>query len=187
VTYPPRVHRAHYFFSRARWEIDQLGLAAAALVVLALVEPGADLVVAVDDSVFRRWGRKVWAAGWQHDGSSPPANKISYGNCFVTAGIIVKLPFNLPRRSRGERLRRHPRPDTDPGKADREPPPVMGYAPAGWQNCGSGGLVQLGLVVKPAATRCPACHTPSSLAVGGVRYEVPGNRQRRTIQKEGKP
>ena len=61
--------------------------------VLALVEPGADLVVAVDDSVFRRWGRKVWAAGWQHDGSSPSANKISYGNCFVTAGIIVKLPF----------------------------------------------------------------------------------------------
>ena len=60
---------------------------------LALVEPGADLVVAVDDPVFRRWGRKVWAAGWQHDGSSPPANKISYGNCFVTAGIIVKLPF----------------------------------------------------------------------------------------------
>ena len=32
-------------------------------------------------------------AGWQHDGSAPPVNKLSYGTCFVTAGIVVKLPF----------------------------------------------------------------------------------------------
>ena len=49
--------------------------------------------MAVDDSVFRRSGRKVHGAGWQHDGSSPSVNKLSYGNCFVTAGIVVKLPF----------------------------------------------------------------------------------------------
>jgi len=84
--------RAHYFFARARWELDQLGLATAQLAVLVL-PPGADLQVAVDDSVFRRSGRKVHGAGWQHDGSSPSVNKLSYGNCFVTAGIVVKLPF----------------------------------------------------------------------------------------------
>ena len=32
-------------------------------------------------------------AGWQHDGSSPSGNKLSYGNCFVTAAILVRLPF----------------------------------------------------------------------------------------------
>ena len=32
-------------------------------------------------------------AGWQHDGSSPARNKLSYGNCFVTAAILVHLPF----------------------------------------------------------------------------------------------
>ena len=46
--------RAHYFFSRARWQIDELGLAVARLVVLLLVPPGQPLTVAVDDSVFRR-------------------------------------------------------------------------------------------------------------------------------------
>jgi hypothetical protein len=85
--------RAHYFFARARWELDQLGLAVAQLAVMWLVPPGADLEVAVDDSVFRRSGRKVHGASWQHDGSSPSVSKLSYGNCFVTAAIVVRLPF----------------------------------------------------------------------------------------------
>ena len=65
----------------------------ARLAVLLVVPPGADLEVAVDDSVFRRSGRKVHGAGWQHDGSAQSLRKLSYGNCFVTAGIVVKLPF----------------------------------------------------------------------------------------------
>ena len=85
--------RAHYFSARARWELDQLGLAVAQLVVLMLAEPGAGLRVAVDDSVFRRAGRKVHGAGWQHDGSSPAKDKLSYGNCFVAVAILVRLPF----------------------------------------------------------------------------------------------
>src|SRR6516162_2540369 len=85
--------RAHYFLARARWELDQLGLAVARLVVLMLTEPGTDLRVAVDDSVFRRAGRKVYGAGWQHDGSSPAKDKLSYGTCFVAVAIVVRLPF----------------------------------------------------------------------------------------------
>src|SRR6516165_8178030 len=85
--------RAHYFLARARWELDQLGPAVARLVVLMLTEPGTDLRVAVDDSVFRRAGRKVYGAGWQHDGSSPAKDKLSYGTCFVAAAILVRLPF----------------------------------------------------------------------------------------------
>ena len=38
-------------------------------------------------------GRKVHGVGWQHDGSSPGLSKLSYGNCFVTAAIVVHLPF----------------------------------------------------------------------------------------------
>src|SRR5216683_7360786 len=70
----PGHDRAHYFFARARWELDQLGLAVAQLAVLLMLPPGADLEVAVDDSVFRRAGRKVHGAGWQHDGSAPSTN-----------------------------------------------------------------------------------------------------------------
>jgi hypothetical protein len=85
--------RAHYFFARARWDLDELGLAVARVAVALLVPAGEPLVAAVDDSVFRRSGRKVHGAAWQHDGSSPARNKLSFGNCFVTCGIIVALPF----------------------------------------------------------------------------------------------
>jgi len=85
--------RAHYFFARAAWDLDELGLAVARLVVALLVPAGEPLVVAVDDSVFRRCGRRVFGAAWQHDGSSPAKNKLSFGTCFVTAGIVVALPF----------------------------------------------------------------------------------------------
>jgi hypothetical protein len=85
--------RAHYFFARAAWDLDELGLAVARLVAALLVPEGEPIEVAVDDSVFRRSGRKVWGAAWQHDGSSPARSKLSVGNCFVTAGIVVRLPF----------------------------------------------------------------------------------------------
>src|SRR5689334_22606769 len=85
--------RAHYFFARAAWDLDELGVAVARVVVALLVPAGEPLVVAVDDSVFRRCGRRVCGAAWQHDGSSPARNKLSFGTCFVTAGIVVALPF----------------------------------------------------------------------------------------------
>ena len=85
--------RAHYFFARARWDADQLGLAVAQLAVMLLVPPGEAVTVAAGDSLFRRSGRKVHGAGWQHDGSAPSRTKISFGTCFVTAGIVVRLPF----------------------------------------------------------------------------------------------
>jgi hypothetical protein len=85
--------RAHYFFARASWDLDRLGVAVAKVVVAWLVPAGAAVTVAVDDSVFRRCGRKVYGAAWQHDGSAPARDKVSFGTCFVVAGIIVVLPF----------------------------------------------------------------------------------------------
>lgn len=85
--------RAHYFFARAAWDLDELGLAVARVVVSLLVPGGAAITVAVDDSVFRRSGRRVSGVAWQHDGSSPARNKLSFGTCFVTCGIVVALPF----------------------------------------------------------------------------------------------
>jgi SRSO17 transposase len=54
-------HRAHYFFARARWQPGDLGLALAGLVVALLVPAGEPVTVAVDDTLFRRRGKKVWA------------------------------------------------------------------------------------------------------------------------------
>jgi hypothetical protein len=52
-------HAACRFFSAAVWDIDRLGLAAAGFIVAHLLDPDAPIVVAVDDTLFRRWGRKV--------------------------------------------------------------------------------------------------------------------------------
>jgi DDE superfamily endonuclease len=86
-------HRAHYFFSRARWNPDDLGLALARLAVSLLVSAGDPVTVAIDDTLFRRTGKKVWAASWFHDGSAKGPAKTGYGNNWVIAGIVVTLPF----------------------------------------------------------------------------------------------
>ena len=85
--------RAHWFFSRARWDADALGLAAALLVVSLLVPAGAPVDVAVDDTLFKRRGKKVWAASWFHDGSAAGPDKTGYGNNWVVLGIVVRLRF----------------------------------------------------------------------------------------------
>jgi hypothetical protein len=85
--------RAHRFFSHARWSADQVGLSAARLVVAGLLAPAAPVTVVVDDTLFRRRGRKVWAAGWFHDGAAPGPDKTGFGNTWVIAGIVVSLPM----------------------------------------------------------------------------------------------
>ncbi len=85
--------RAHWFFARARRSVDDLGLAVAKLVVALLVPAGAPVVVAIDDTLLRRRGNKVWAASWFHDGSAPGPAKTGYGNNWVVAGIVCRLPM----------------------------------------------------------------------------------------------
>ena len=84
--------RAHWFFSRACWDPDELGLAVARLVAGLLVPAGEPVVVAIDDTLFKRRGKKVWAASWFHDGSAPGPAKTGYGNNWVIAAVVVRLP-----------------------------------------------------------------------------------------------
>ena len=86
--------RAHWFFSRARWSADDLGLAVAKLVVALLVPAGPPVVVAIDDTLLRRRGKKVWAASWFHDGSAPGPAKTGYGNNWVVAAIVSGCPWS---------------------------------------------------------------------------------------------
>jgi hypothetical protein len=86
-------HRAHRFFSTARWQIDQIGLTVFGLVLTHLVADGADLHLAVDDTAHRRRGKKVHGVGWIHDGSAPSRNKLAFGHRWVVVGIIVRPSF----------------------------------------------------------------------------------------------
>jgi hypothetical protein len=85
--------RAHRFFSAARWCPHQVGLVLAEMVVTGLLPAGAPVTVAVDDTLFRRRGRKVHAVGWFHDGSAAGQVKLGFGNNWVVAAIVVTLPF----------------------------------------------------------------------------------------------
>jgi DDE superfamily endonuclease len=85
--------RAHRFFSAARWCPRQVGLVLAELIVAHLLLPGAPITVVVDDTLFRRRGKKIHAVGWFHDGSATAAAKLGHGNNWVVVAIIVTLPF----------------------------------------------------------------------------------------------
>jgi hypothetical protein len=49
--------------------------------------------VVVDDTLFKRSGKKVFGAAWHHDGAAKGPKPIGFGNCWVVAGIVVELPF----------------------------------------------------------------------------------------------
>ncbi len=86
-------HRAHRFFSHARWSVDAVSATLARVVVRLLVAADEAIPVAVDDTLFHRRGPKVHAASWFHDGSAQGQRKVGYGNNWVIAAIVVRLPF----------------------------------------------------------------------------------------------
>ncbi|MGO9788310.1 MAG: transposase [Solirubrobacteraceae bacterium] len=86
--------RAHRFFAHARWSVDQLGLQIAAVIVERLTVPGAPVLVAVDDTLLHRLGRKIHACFWHHDATANSDKAaVAWGNNWVVVGIVVELPF----------------------------------------------------------------------------------------------
>ncbi|WP_189313439.1 transposase [Streptomyces brasiliensis] len=85
--------RVHAFFSRSRWNPDILGVSLSHLIVRRLLPEGAVLTVAVDDTLFKRRGKKVFGAAWQHDGAARGPKPVGRGTCFVVVGLVVELPF----------------------------------------------------------------------------------------------
>ena len=82
----------HRFWSEARWN-HWLAFRLLAKLVLAIV-PG-EVKLLVDDTVVRRWGRKVWGRGRHRDPvlSSRGYTVICSGHRWVTLAVAVKLPF----------------------------------------------------------------------------------------------
>jgi hypothetical protein len=86
-------HSVCRFFSQHAWAADRLGLLLARLIVTRLLAGDAPILVAIDDTLFRRWGKKVHHAWWTHDGAAQGPTKLGRGNRWVIAGIVVELPF----------------------------------------------------------------------------------------------
>jgi hypothetical protein len=93
--------RAHRFFSHAHWSPDQLGLVLLDLIGDRLLDPAAPLLLVVDDTLYRRAGRKVWGATWHHDPLAPAGKgrkPVCWATCWVVVGVGVHLPF-VPDRA----------------------------------------------------------------------------------------
>jgi hypothetical protein len=62
---------AYRFFASAGWCPDQLGLVLLDLIAAVLIAANAPIVLAVDDTLWRRTGRKIHGTAWHHDGNGP--------------------------------------------------------------------------------------------------------------------
>jgi hypothetical protein len=82
--------RAHDFFARRSWSPDRLGLLLAAFIVGRFLAPDAPVLVAVDDTLFARSGRRVFAASWHFDEDRKARRPVKFGNAFVCLGILVR-------------------------------------------------------------------------------------------------
>lgn len=83
----------HRFFASARWSLDELGLA---IFALALPLLGTGLIrLGIDDTLARKRGLKVFGVGMHDDPllSTRKTAITNWGHCWVTLGVICKLPF----------------------------------------------------------------------------------------------
>ena len=85
----------HRLFAQASWSLDSLGL-----VVFMLIEPwlgDADHVImlALDDTLARKRGRKTFGVGMHHDPmlSTRKTAIMNWGHSWVVLSVIVKFPF----------------------------------------------------------------------------------------------
>jgi hypothetical protein len=80
------------FVSRGRWLADMISRALFELILDILVRVDAQILLVVDDTLNKHRGKKIIAAGWQHDGSAfGKKNKTGYGVCFVIIGLAIRL------------------------------------------------------------------------------------------------
>src|SRR5918994_6201169 len=84
---------AYRFFASAGWCPDQLGLVLLDLITAVLITADAPIVLAVDDTLWRRTGRKIHGAAWHHDGNGPGRHRPAWGHRWVVVGVICHLPF----------------------------------------------------------------------------------------------
>ena len=105
----------HRFFSQARWTVDSMGRVIVAM-VLKFIPKDAPIVAAVDDTLNRKTGRHIWAAGMHHDPilSKGKRHFFSFGHNWVVLSIQLRFAFapdkvwSLPILMRLYRRKRKP-------------------------------------------------------------------------------
>lgn len=86
----------HRVFSKAAWSLDAVGL-----IVFDMLVPWLDgtVFLALDDTLARKRGLKVFGAGMHHDPllSTRKTAILNWGHSWVVLGVILKVPFRSDR------------------------------------------------------------------------------------------
>jgi len=84
----------HRVFAAARWSLDGLGLAVFAL-ILPWVKADRWIFLAVDDTLARKRGLKIFGVGMHHDPILSSRGKaiVNWGHSWVVLGVLVRFPF----------------------------------------------------------------------------------------------
>ena len=90
-----RFHRYHRVLSRASWSSREAGRVLLGLLVEAFVPEGDPLVVGIDETLERRWGKKISARGVYRDPvrSTHETFVKSSGLRWVCAMLLVEIPW----------------------------------------------------------------------------------------------
>ncbi len=83
----------HRFFSRAKWDLDSLGRIVLGL-ALHFVPKDAVILLADDDTLARKTGKRIWGAAMHHDPLRSTRRKhyFSFGHSWVVLSIVIPLP-----------------------------------------------------------------------------------------------
>jgi len=84
----------HRVFAQARWSLDALGLAVFG-VILPWVGLDKTIFLAVDDTLARKRGLKIFGVGMHHDPILSSRGKaiVNWGHSWVVLGVLIQLPF----------------------------------------------------------------------------------------------
>jgi hypothetical protein len=95
------------FLQKAKWTPDHVAFKVFRIIVDTLLPGVTEIELVLDDTLNDHVGKKIFGAGFQHDGDAPKTGRpIGYGVCFVVIGVVVRLPgisdrvFCLPYAAR---------------------------------------------------------------------------------------
>jgi len=88
----------HRVFARARWSLDELGMAVFGLIMPWLDSDGP-IMLGLDDTLARKRGLKMFGVGMYHDPmiSSRKTAIVNWGHDWVILGVLVRFPFCTKR------------------------------------------------------------------------------------------
>jgi hypothetical protein len=95
--------RFYNFFSRARWEPDDLSIHLVPM-VLELIPEEMDIHASVDDTLAHRSGSHIWGAGMHYDAlrsnygrGAKRVASFAFGHSWVIVSLLVPVPWNRSR------------------------------------------------------------------------------------------